>query len=181
MLQFIAAVAAALFGVFISRQWLRMPFRPTPLAVQGVYWSVLALAYVIPRSVGRTARARLLGSALMLALVAAGVSLCVVRLRLPIPWVRVYAPPCAFFVFCAAAHGTGPRRSWSEVSAVLLPALAVHFILLWGSHGFQAGLILKYIVVPLIPFSAVTAALIAMDGVGKSPVLKAPHTISRPG
>lgn len=67
MLQFIAAVEAALFGVFISRQWLRMPFRLMPFAV------------------------------------------------------------------------------------------------------------------PLIPFVAVTAALIAMDGVGKSPVPKAPHTISRPG
>lgn len=131
-LQFVAALTAALLGVFVARLLLHCPVTLTHFAVMGGYWSAAVLAYLVPRSFSRVLRTRLLACALVLSLLTYGLFIRVARLPLLVPLPIVFQPVFAIFVFCAAAFLTGTRRSWGTVVTVLLPPLAVHFISLWG-------------------------------------------------
>jgi len=167
-LQFIAALTAALIGVSIMRMLHHFPFTLTHFAVMGGYWSAAALAYLVPRSVSRVLRTRLLACVLILSLLAFGLFLFVAQLQVAVPLATVFVPLFSLFVFSAASFLTGTRRSWSVASAVLLATLIVHFISLWWSYGFRTGSVLRLAAIQLIPLLAATATLVSTDNLIKT-------------
>ena len=173
-LQFIAALFAALLGVFIMRLALHLPATLVHFAIMGAFWSVAIFAYLVPRSATRVLRTRILASVLILCILAFSLCLFVARTGVPVPLSLTLAPLLSLLVFCVASFLTGTRRSWSGSAIVLVPTLVAHFLALWWSYEFRIGLPLKLAAVQLIPLLAATGALVAtanLINTGDNPTL----------
>ena len=163
-IQFVAALVAAMLGEYVTCRLLQFPsMSQTRFWGAVVFWSVAILAYLVPRSVMRTLRTRVLGSLLVVSVLAVARVWFAQYLRIPAGMLIVLAPLPALFVFCVAAFLTEPPRVPSKLLAVLLTSVAVQFFSMWWSYSFDTDLVIKLTVSQVIPFLSATAVLLMTD------------------
>ena len=161
-------LAAALLGEYVMLSLMRMPMSFNDLWLFAALWSVAGLAYLVPRSVTRSLRTRILVSLLIIS------ALAVMRvwvswyIQSPVGILIVLAPLPALFVFCVAAFLIAPPRAPSRLGAVLLVSVTVHFFFMWWSYGFDTDLMLRLTAPQVIPFFAAISMLLVTDNMIKT-------------
>lgn len=162
-IQFVAMLAAALLGEYVSRVLTRMPMSSPYLWFYAVHWSAVGLAYLLPRSATRSVRTRILGSLLLISALAVTRTWFAWHLRAPLAIPVILAPLPAIVVLCVAASVTAPPRSATRLVFVLLAAVAVQFLFMWWSYDFQTEFLLRVTAAQLIPLVAAAFTLLVSD------------------
>ena len=169
IIQFVAALVAAMLGEYIVCWLLRVPSMSQPrFWVAVVFWSVAELAYLAPRSATRSLRTRILACFLFIAVLAVARAWLAWHLRIPVHFSHILAPMPALVVFCIAAFLTAPPRAPSRLVAVLLVAVVVQFLSMWWSYGFETEQHLGLAALQVIPLLSATAALLLTDNLIKT-------------